>query len=159
MEKTFKFGKVAYVNPKIKNNAVEITIKLEDNKDGKPCFRASGLIWNSKHTDCVGGGQCLDDIAETTLRHNYTFQRIYRLWSLYHLNDMNAGTPEQEDALKMKDPQLCWASNYAEACEYLKSIGLYEVMVDGKPYKYGHGWLHREIPLGDLQLIKLLLNS
>ena len=83
---------------------------------------------------------------------------IYRFWKLYHLNGMHAGTEEQEAAIE------AWKAQgnryeYGKACEHLKSIGLYEVEYNGKPYRYGHGWLHREIPEADLARIQEIITN
>lgn len=51
-----------------------------------------------------------------------------------------------------------WDS-YTVDCEILKRNGLYEVEVDGKPYKYGHGWLYRAIPEKDLNKIRVILDK
>lgn len=76
---------------------------------------------------------------------------------------MHAGTPEQEEAIAK------WKAegneyDYKKVCEMLKNRGLYEVPLtadligtrkaDGKPYKYGHGWVIFNIPEKDLAEIK-----
>lgn len=68
---------------------------------------------------------------------------------------MHAGTVEQEKAIKE------WENkgnkyDYKSVCEYLKSINLYEVEYNGKPYKYGLAWLYQAIPEKDLKEIKEL---
>ena len=88
---------------------------------------------------------------------NKLFATIKELWHKYHLNDMHAGTPEQEESLKKEN--LLSANDFEKACEYLKSIGLYEVEYEGKPYRYGSGWLHFPIPKKDLEKIHLILNT
>ena len=149
MRKTFYCGNIDYCNTCKKTTEVTVDIELKyDN--GKPCFTASGRI--GIHT----AGQCLDTIAE----HIKTprFNRIYRLWKLYHLNDMNAGTPEQDELIEAwRQQNDIRGYDYGQACEYLKSIGKYEVEHDGKPYKYGSAWLYRAIPQKDLDDICNLL--
>ena len=155
MKKKFSFGKVAYLNPNIKNNAVEVEWK--PNSQGRMVFTASGEIWNNIHTDIYCGRQCLDELNEfSSVRNNPTFKEIYRLWKLYHLNDMHAGTVEQENSIKAHFGNKY--ADYSEKCEYLKSVGLYEVAhpYTGEPYCYGHGWLYREIPEEDIQKIEEL---
>ena len=49
--------------------------------------------------------------------------------------------------------------NYTVDCELLRRHGLYEVEVDGKPYKYGNGWLYRAIPENDLNKIRVILDK
>lgn len=147
MKKTFNFGKIAY-NGKRKINTVTVTVEFESG-----VFHAMGSIYNMTHTNVFRGGQCLDTIAEYI--HTPLFKKIYRLWKLYHNNDLHAGTMEQENAILAKFGNRN-ASNYKEHCDYLKSIGLYEVDYKGKPYKYGHGWLKHEIPVEDIKEIESL---
>lgn len=146
MKKVFEFGKIDFYGTGRRINKVTITIEL---KEGN-IFTASGDVWNMHQTDIVCGGQCLDEIKKYI--HNKTFDTIYRLWKLYHLNDTHTGTREQEKALKQKFGGVN-ANKYDEQCEYLKSINLY---ID-KGYKFGSGWLKEEIPTDDLQVIKNLL--
>jgi hypothetical protein len=149
MNKTFEFGKIDYNNSGRKENLVTVEIELTD-KD-KPKFSASGNIWNRIQTDILCGGQNLDELKEYI--NTPLFNEIYRLWKLYHLNGMNAGTPIQSKAIEN------WESmgntyDYNKACEYLKSIGLY----NDEGYVYGTSWLYREIPANDLNKIKALFN-
>ena len=154
MKRTISFGKYA-IYSKRKINEVTIEIRLEE-KDGKEVFTVCGNVWNMHKTDIVMGGQCLKELANYI--ENPIFKTIYKLWKNYHLNDMHAGTEEQEKAVED------WKSigngyDYRKVCEYLKSIGLYEVELDGKPYKYGHAWLYRAIPENDLELIKKIIET
>lgn len=150
LEKTFELGKIDYFGRGRKINPVTVDVELRD-KDGNPVLSICGCVYNQTRTDCVAAGQCLDGIAKHL--HSNQFNELYHLWKLYHLNDLHAGTPEQERAL-----EDCPSRDYGERCEYLKSIGLYEVMHEGKPYKYGHGWIYHEIPSEDLNRIKELLS-
>lgn len=96
-----------------------------------------------RKTDIVAGGQCLDIIAryiKTPL-----FKEIYRLWKLYHLNDMH---PECEHQA---------AQGWTHEHEHSRGIL-------GKPcpvcgYKYGHGWNYFPIPEQDEQAIYKLLEG
>lgn len=145
MRKRFTFGKIDFYGRGRKINSVEVDVELSD----KGVFTASGTIWNSKHTDCVCGGQCLDTIAKYI--KNPTFKKIHGLWKQYHLNDMHAGTVRQEEALDAAG-LTGYANNYRKCCDYLESIGL--LVDDG--YKFGTGWLKRDIPAEDLEEIKKL---
>ena len=176
VKKVFYFGKVDYMGNGRKNCAVDVTVEMREcggeevfTHDGKSTmeycnkyieFSACGNIWNHLHTDIYCGGQCLDEIAKYVKAP--VFYQIYDFWKKYHLNGMHAGTPEQEKAVKE------WEAagnkyNYSAACEVLKACGLYEVPLncrligtrnaDGKPYKYGHGWVIKDIPNNDLQKI------
>lgn len=91
--------------------------------------------------------------------------KLYEIWDQYHLNGMKAGLPIQTKAI------LEWKKqgnkyDYKKVCDYLKSINLYEVKLkDNLPegffiktygnlaieskietYKYGHGWVHCNLP-------------
>ena len=154
MKKVFSFGKIDYNGTGRKINPVEVEVCLTI-KDGKPCFTASGYIYNQTKTNVYCCGQCLDEIAKSV--HDPIFNEIYRLWKLYHLNDMHAGTVEQEKAIddwKAQGNQY----DYKKVCDYLKSIGLYEVEHHGKPYQYGHDWLYWEIPKEDFKIIERLFD-
>ena len=155
-------GYTDYEFPGKKVNSVGCEISL---KDGK-YFSAMAWIMDSRGKDHLIGGQCLDTINDNCpdIKANPIWQKIYRLWKLYHLNDMHAGTVEQEEALDKwcalsEDNSIQSVKGYDKACEYLKSIGLYEVEYNGKPYRYGSGWLKRDIPEEDLNQIKELLEA
>ena len=155
MKRTISFGKIDFNGCGRRINAVEVELRLRETAKG-PEFTASGTIYNSKGTDCICAGQCLDEIGEYL--GFPLFHEIHDLWKKYHLNGMHAGTEEQEAAVK------AWYAkgnkyDYAAITEYLKSINLYEVEYNGKPYRYGSGWLYREIPEADLNRIKSIINS
>ena len=147
-QKTFNFGKIDYNNSGRKNCLVTVEVELKESENG-PVFTASGNIWNSRKTDCYSCGQNLDTIAEYI--NTPLFGEILRLWNAYHLNDMNRGTIAQDEALK--ECQYKNGYNYTEACEYLKSVDMY----NDEGYLYGHSWLYREIPLEDLNKIRAIL--
>lgn len=172
--KRFDFGKIdAYGNGR-KVNSVDIDIYLKDTPNGKE-FTASGLVWNSTHTNCIMGGQCLDTLLKySELANNELYNKIYKFWTLYHLNGMHAGTKQQEKFIKEHQNELQsvleelqaenkynykYISNYEATCELLKRNNLYEVEYNGKPYKYGHGWLFYKIPTKDLKEIEKLFED
>lgn len=138
MERTLKFRR----NNAKTGKLVKVNIELTDD-DG---FRATcNMLGNH--------GQCFNEAKELGM-NNSTFDEVYRFWSLYHFNDMHAGTIEQENALFRANLQD--TSSYDDACKYLKSIGLYEVDYCGRSFKYGHGWIKYNIPEDDLEAIKAL---
>ena len=149
VSKTFTFPKIAfYGGRKINTPEVEMTISY----GGKgPVVSICGDVWNSRHTDIVMSGQCLDEMNEfESLKYNPTFRKLYEWWKLYHLNDLRSGGPLQEAAL-----EDCQSSSYEERCSYLESKGLlYE---DG--IKYGDQWWHHKIPDSDLKEMLELLES
>lgn len=174
MKAKIDFGKINLYGTG-KRYPVEITIELKKHGgektyiNGQPTgettpeyieFTASG------HAGAACWGQCLDSIVPY-LKRNKLFNEVYSFWKKYHLNGMHAGTPDQEKAIKEKEASG-WRYDYTEACEYLKSIGLYEVNYTGlacghrynnEPYKYGHGWLIQEIPASDLERIEHIINT
>jgi len=95
LKRTFSFGKVDYLRHGCKNCAVEVTMEYRDKGNGKKTLSICGDIWNTRHTDIYCGGQCLDTIAEYV--HSPLFKKVYRLWKLYHLNDMHAECVHQHE--------------------------------------------------------------
>ena len=160
-KKRFVFGKVDWrgtSGKKINEVGVEVSIRISDDDNHIESFSAWGFVYNMTHTDLIEGGQMLDKIAEyKEISGNPVFSEIYDLWKHYHLNDMHAGTPTQEEALEHVD--LKNASRYDEACEYLDSIGLLEDEWQGRPYKYGHGWLNWGIPAEAADRMMALFNE
>ncbi len=168
LTKTFTLGKIDGYGNGRKNCLVTVDVTLY--KYESPdywAFTASAMVWDHTKSDIIMGGQCLDELNETSIRHHELWGTIYEFWKKYHLNDMKAGTPEQQKAI---DNWLAEGNqyDYDKVCDYLKSIGLYEVTYTGKacgkyynhePYKYGHGWIVNEIPEDDLEKIKALLSK
>lgn len=186
MKRTFDFGKIRYTNKRNRVNRVTVEMELRqqggettftvDCKTGEKTITGTtpvyyelsicGSIWNASETDIVCGGQCLDEIAryKSQLNNPALFAVLYDLWKNYHLNGMNAGTPEQEKAVEE------WKAagnryDYTAACEMLKSRGLYTVNYTGlavgrryenEPYTYGHGWIVQELPESVLNTIQSL---
>lgn len=150
--RTFDFGKIDYYGKGRKINKVEVEIDLKETDRG-PVFSANGTIWNCKQTDCVSFGQNLDEISEYI--SSPLFKQIYRLWKLYHLNDLHAGTKAQEkiinDAFEKTNEQY----DYDKACSILDKEGL---LIDNG-YKYGSGWLYEPIPEEDLKEIESIFKS
>lgn len=87
---------------------------------------------------------------------------LYEIWNQYHLNGMSSGLPIQMKAITEWKKQGN-EYDYTKVCEYLKSINLYEVdlksnlpknmfiygkktIKDSETYKYGHGWVHCNLP-------------
>lgn len=96
MKKIFNFGKIAADGSGIQRNAV--TVEMEYKEDGdKKRFSVSANVWNSRRSDVIMGGQCLDSLAPY-FTENATFAEIYRLWKLYHLNDMHPECEHQAAA-------------------------------------------------------------
>jgi hypothetical protein len=151
LRKIFYFGKVNYCG-RGRKNAVTVEASLTYKENGQVAFDACGNVWNRSRTDIVMGGQCLDEIREL-LRGQRGFDRfdkLYRFWKLYHLNDLNPGLPIQMEALRD-----CPSKDYEERCKFLQDRGLFEV--DG--HKYGYEWHYQPIPEYDLRGIEKLLTE
>lgn len=155
MYKRISFGKIDYNGCGRRINEVVLEVRLDQTDNGME-FLASGIIWNSKKTDALCCGQCLGEIAKYV--NIPLFKELHTYWQKYHLNGMHAGTEEQEKAIDEWKAQGN-TYDYKAAVEYLKSIGLYEVEYNGKPYRYGTSWLFREIPQEDLNRIQEIMES
>jgi len=168
IEKTYKMGKIAFHGNRRKN-AVDVTVTVYLHEDGFIEFAASGSVWNTTHTDIVDRGQCLDELAKfPSIANNPIFAEIYRYWKAYHLNGLNVGTARQIAALDAAGVSRN-ASDYDEACDYLRHIGLFEdtlgegESVEGLPagalFKYGHGWVRHELPENVCARVLQLINA
>lgn len=144
MKKTIILGKIDATKNGKKDCTTKIEICLENGR-----FTASGWVCDSRGK-CIQCGQCLDEIEKYIEQiENETnkaiFYKVLQWWDLYHLNDMHAGTPEQEHALRKVG--LCeFANKYKECCDYLQKIGLLVV----RGHRFGCAWLREEIP-ADIQ--------
>lgn len=185
-KRTFNFGKIAYWPKTRKANSVDVDIYVRKLDNGEFEFSAIGAIWNCRHTDHISGGQNLDTIQKY-VHENPIFNEIFSLWSEFHLSGLNSGTRKQEAALveetnrrneehkvkgeKEEKPLTC-ADRYEDACEYLKSIGLYiDKLGDGEVlncetekvskdhYPYGCGWITRVLDDKTLKRINSLIDK
>ena len=149
MQKIIEFGKIDFNGTGRKINLVTLEINLKGEE--KPIFTVSAYVWNSKKTDTLIGGQCLDELLPY-FKNNKLFIEIYRFWKLYHLNDFHAGTKKQEEFLNYHNIKN-WASEYDKTCEFLnKNNMLYD-----KGVKFGTTWHYWDIPKKDLDKIKKII--
>lgn len=111
-----------------------------------------------------GSGQCLGYIKQRILMGSFNPRltkaqtnevlNIINIWEKYHLNDMKAGTINQEKFIK---ENYKGAYDYNKVCELLKENNLLEdVYMNCQNYKYGTSWLCEEIPTS---VIDSLMNS
>ncbi len=167
MERKFDFGKVDYNRNGRKT--CRVTAKAELTEDGR--FSASACVWNQLGTDILMGGQCFDSLKQDfpELMENEQFAELYNIWENYHLNDMHAGTPEQEAAVREQFINrhrhgYGYRYDYSEACEILKAAGLYEVPDprpghEGELYRYGTAWLKEDLPESVVARIESLIGE
>ena len=140
-----------------------LQIELRSASNGKPELSICGDI--KQRNSWLGGGQCLDRAVELAphLLNNKRFAFWYKMWRQYHLNSMHAGTHKQEEALQEAYNQGILdnlnADNYSTCCQYLQSVGLYEVKYHNKPYRYGEKWLYWAIPKKDLESIRVKMQD
>lgn len=156
MRKYFYFNKGADVRARV-------DVEYEDKGNGQKCFTASGTL-HTPEIEC--GGQCLDEIAQYI--DDEQFKTIYRLWKLYHLNDMHPECEHQAE-LGWCDKASKKVSVHTPRGVELKALGwVYErEHPDGllcRPcpvcgYKYGTKWLYRQIPKEDETIILQLLTG
>lgn len=103
---------------------VEITISIQEGRLS---------ICGASHA--LGCGQILKNVA-ALYGDIPKVAELVAIWERWHLNDMNAGSPKQEDFLRGK--HLC----YEEALKALGAVGL--LQDDG--YTYGSAWLFEALP-------------
>jgi len=80
---------------------------------------------------------------------------LLNVWKRWHLNNIRAGSPAQEEALR----QANFEEGYLEALKFLKERNLEPdtgYLVDGKPYKYGSKWLKEELPSHVVEFLEAL---
>ena len=184
MKRTFNLGSInlngtgkrypVKVNVELKSRGGERVFRLEDGErvytgETTPEYVEFTASASASAGACIAG-QCLDRInahrLDFTEDNRETWDDIYKYWKQYHLNGLNAGTPEQTAAV---DEWLDQGNryDYTRVCNMLEEKGLYEVLYTGKtvgrmynnePYKYGHGWIVRDIPGDDLIKIEHLLS-
>lgn len=95
MKRIFDFGCIDFENRGEARNRV--TVEMEYEQDGdKKRFSVYANVWNTRHSDIVRGGQCLDTIAP--YMESPVFSEIFRLWEAYHLNDMHPECEHQRAA-------------------------------------------------------------
>ena len=150
MKRTFHF-KVYEGRSKSPVCPYVVTVELEERKGGRHVFH-------------IGGRGVMGSCNPS----NYPELKEQPLSSFlvemekYHLNDHHPGTPEQEKCIQKHQEAVeaheHYVDHYTACCETLKEYGLYEVDLDGKPYKYGHAWLYRPIPDDDLAKIRYVLD-
>ena len=145
MKKTFNIGKIAYTS-KYKYNKVEVEVEVDENNTLSIC----GYIYNRYHTAMVSGGQNLDTIKEYI--NNPIFNELYYIWKKYHLNNLHAGTEEQ-DRIIYKN--LDGDYDYEKAVTILEENNLY----NDNGIIYGKRWYKREIPQYVLDRIKFLCHD
>lgn len=79
---------------------------------------------------------------------------FFNVWKRWHLNDMKAGGPEQEQFLRDNPVKVvCPESHYEKASAALAAAGLNP---DASGYKYGSAWRREDVPVDVLAWLQAL---
>jgi hypothetical protein len=127
-------------------------------KDGN--LSITGVEEPRSNGNCLGSsGQivmgwfpfCFQDVVLSAGWTREMVSKFFEVWDRWHLNDMKAGTPRQEAAIREWRKGRAKGWDYPEACKYLESIGLFEDTEEPNKagdgfYKYGHEWLKEDVP-------------
>lgn len=148
---TIDFGKHDYTGNGIKDNLVEVEVRLED-RDAGQRLSISGTIWNRLKTDCISAGQNLDEIRKL-IGFSPLMNRVHLIWKRHHLNDMKAGSPRQEAFLAgyrqayRDNNNGCEMDSfdYTTRIDLLERVGLHPD-TQYNNYRYGSSWLYTPIP-------------
>jgi len=97
MKRVISYGKQAYSGTR-KINEVALTVGIEERRKYNPktkeeyrdgeYFAVCGEVWNSKNTDIIRGGQCVDYIVNRWGK-NETGRNLLALWEVFHLQQLN----------------------------------------------------------------------
>lgn len=80
-------------------------------------------------------------------------RKLAEVWNRWHLNDMRAGSPAQEEYLRTHPVAFKYPeSHYTKACEALAAAGLNP----DAGYRYGSAWKFEAVPEDVLQWLAAL---
>lgn len=128
------------------SKSVDIEVTLKEGRLSICGTVYTGTKLLKSERNLISAGQCLDECRDIIP------PQLATVWDQWHLNDMKAGTKAQELLLEpVRDSfnRLKW---YEEACEYLKSLNMYE----HNGYRYGSAWLKEELPASVVEYISTL---
>lgn len=132
MNKTLSFFK--------NNQTCEVEIRLHDGRLSICGTVYEGKRLRSDERNLISCGQCIDWAKE------FIPARLYEIWDRWHLNNMRAGTPAQEQYLREQNEYIVSFGgkpmDYGSACECLAAKDL---LVDNG-HKYGSAWLKEDLP-------------
>lgn len=116
------------------------SIKFENDR-----LSITGVEGPRRRGDCRGGcGQIIMDeweIEEYAPGFDAEVEAEFRrVWKRWHLNDMRAGTPAQEEWLRRNPVDRL--NHYENACKALEQAGLNP----DNGYRYGTKWLFEKVP-------------
>jgi hypothetical protein len=118
-----------------------VTIEWSDGR-----LSITGVEGPRSNGNCSGSaGQCigaLDDVAPAPSWNQTMIGRLRKIWNRWHLNDMRAGTIDQESHLRTLTFPGYPVNHYDWASAELAKAGLNP---DGG-YRYGSSWLREDVP-------------
>ena len=134
---------------------MSVYCKIEYSEDGR--LSITGVEGPLPSGNCLGAcGQIDMDLkARYFIGHcaaGWDVVKIAKLldvWDRWHLNDMHAGTPEQEQLIRdFRKMEAGKNASYEAVKGYLSSVQrLMSVHPQtGQPYVYGTGWLFEAVP-------------
>lgn len=169
IERTFRFSGI-YLPGRKHPASILITLYLIHDDKNRPVFAVRAGAREMRNAAVMTlAWYTAKQRDETTdmmrpLRDDPLFAELYRLYNLYNRNDLHAGTPAQEEAIRqaIRDGELNDPTQ-VEIVSYLKSLRLYvdETVRDaaGDAHRYGHGRIYAEIPKYDLYRIRHLIET
>jgi len=125
-------------------------------------FSANAEVWNSRKTDVILSGRCVDWVA-AFFPDDKKAQAILKIWKEWNLNYLTAGSPAQMEFLKAHKAEIDEAMEsgdgyYSAASYLLAKNGLnpdFNYPHNGKSsYAYASAWLTRELPADVIAEIK-----
>lgn len=128
------------------NKTAEIEIKYTDGVLSITGTVFRGHKLNKSESNLISCGQCLYDCRRIVP------DQLLRVWERWHLNDMRAGTRAQELLLESVKDTFDHNDWYTAACDYLKSIDMY----NHNGYEYGTKWLTEPVPSDVLEYLRSL---
>jgi hypothetical protein len=141
--------KQAYLGKNEYGDKVFITAKLVDGR-----LSISGVEGPKGNGDAFGSCGQINPVSIVKFAPGWDSSAIDLLntiWDRWHLNDMNAGNAQQQQAIRDWEASddynsryydLGFDSWYSMACAYLKSIDL--LVSNG--YRYGTAWVYEDLP-------------
>lgn len=138
---------------------VRLIVALDNTDSSKPVFNLTAFFARGSKQydrDLFFGADNPDFLMKhSSLMNDEEFCVLYRLWKLYNCNDMHAGTPKQETALKKAANAgiLAEDADCFDARDYLRTLNLDK----HRGHEYGKQWLYQPIKASDLKIIKQLV--
>jgi len=142
---------VCSVRDGVKQPNLVISVNLRQTENG-PALRIIGMLEDS-------AGQIYKDIRRAecfNFRSGWTQEKLDKLldvWEAYHLNDLQAGTPEQMEILRPWFKTVKYPENTYDG--QLRQLDKYGMRTHNG-HVYGSKWLYMPIPADVLEFLHSL---